>query len=172
MPNFIVSLLLLSLIVIFLKNTIFNYRGVILYFVTLLLLFHATIQVSVSYLMLEPTTTFFLFKVHHPLPIEYYTQYLNNCLNNVISMNPHLLEESSLQQFQEYIQKNLEQKDLRMLNAQQIESYATELCKNYNEELAKILQPKEHIFDCLGSVFTASLIPKVIPYIYELLKNH
>lgn len=161
-PNYLISFFILALIVIFLKNTIFNHRGFLLYLITLLL-FHITIHLSLNYLMLEPTTTFFLFKIHHTIPIEYYQQHLNNCVNHIVSMNPALLEgpSSSLLQFEKFIKNKLDYNYLITLNAQQIEDYALELCKNYNEQLH--LSPKK-VFFWLSTGLTVLAVIEILYY--------
>lgn len=165
-PNYMINFFLLMLIIIFLNNTVFNNRGLLLYLITLLL-FYITLKINLSYLMLEPTTTFFLFKISHQIPLEYYQQHLNNCLNHIVNINPKIIEDSSLQQFQEFILDKLDYNHLITLNAQQIEMYAWDLCKSYNEELHLI---NKQIFSGISAILILAFIPTIIR-IYRFIFN-
>lgn len=49
------------------------------------------VKISMSTFMLENMTTFFLFKIHHPIPLELKLYYVEDIIMNHIQINPRLL---------------------------------------------------------------------------------
>ena len=91
-----------------------------------------TIKMSLSYFMLEDTTTFFLFKIQHIIPLEHYIQHLNYCVNGIINENPILKEDLNLHNLQEFLIHTVDYTHLKTLNAQQVNIYAVELCEKFD----------------------------------------
>lgn len=133
LPQFIITFFFLILIIIYIKSFFTNKRNIILYLITLML-FHMGVSITISMLMLEPSTTFVLFQVYHPIPIEFKYHFLETCLNNNIKEYiPQIMKDPLiLTNFRDYLKIHLDHVLLLQMNANDLYEYSNKLLYEFS----------------------------------------
>ena len=130
-------LLILTLIYII---ALYKNKGVlpiICYFFSLLL-FEFLFKISLATLSLEDTTTFFLFKITIPVPLELKLFHVQNILLDLCISNPELLTNRlSLAEFQNLLNNHLDVNKIKLLNASEITEYIYKICNIQVEDPSK-----------------------------------
>ncbi len=82
-PNFIISMSIVLMLIFLLLSFLFNIRIFLVNTFSRLLLF-VIFMIGLNMLMLEETTTLYLFKVYHPIPVQYKLQYFDSLLLEIL----------------------------------------------------------------------------------------
>lgn len=130
-PPVLILILLTLLFFLYIISIVSNVGVYPIYFVSILL-FHILIKISINTLMLEDTTTFVFFEVHHHIPLEWKIHHFeNSLLNNIELYKPEILNDAKHKAT--FMKVNLDITKIQDLNAIQIADYANQI---FNQQLA------------------------------------
>lgn len=82
-PNFIISTSIVLMLIFLLLSFLFNIRIFLINTFSRLLLF-VIFMIGLNMLMLEETTTLYLFKIYHPVAVQYKLQYFDSLFLEIL----------------------------------------------------------------------------------------
>ena len=106
-----------------------------------LTLFNILLKISLSTLMLENTTTFLMFKITNPIPLELKLHYLTNVIFSFSDTTSELFKNQfNLMELEIFFKTTLDITKIAKLNTVQINEYACQLL-NMNAVKASNVRP-------------------------------
>lgn len=133
LPQVIITFFFLTLMIIYVKSFFTNKKNRILDGITIILFYIGT-SIAINILMLEPSTTFMLFQIYHPIPIEFKYHFLESCLNYYIEeYKPQMMRNPvMLTNFRDYLKIHLDDAILLQMNASDLNEYSKKLLHEFS----------------------------------------